>query len=434
MPRTKKSILLVVLALVFLCAGSLLVPAVRDRVAWRVDELTTRIYFALHPPEQAVFVPQDQVAKVVQLTIQAMTPDPTIGPTATPEALAAADTAVPGPSVTPLPANVNLPGIHYFNQHFGFNMCAPSNLAMSLSFWGWPGKPQDIAPVVKPFEQDKNVMPYELAAYVEQQTNFGALVRYGGTPELLKSVLAAGFPVLIEKGVYFPEAATGKVSWMGHYNVVNGYDDGAQVFIVQDSFLSDGVNYQVPVDTLVQSWRSFDFVFLVIYPKEKQADLFAALGDYADEQKSDHLAVDIAARDIASLSGVDQFFAYFNRGTSLVHLQDYKGAADAYDEAFKIYAILAEVDKRPYRMTWYQTGPYYAYFFNGRYQDVINLTNITLESTNQPYLEENYYWRARAEAALGKLDEAKKDLKSSLKYHVDFSPSLDLMLQLGISN
>jgi tetratricopeptide (TPR) repeat protein len=158
------------------------------------------------------------------------------------------------------------------------------------------------------------------------------------------------------------------------------------------------------------------------------------LVDYADEKKSDQIGLDIASNEISTFTGVDQFFAYYNRGTSLVHLQDYKGAADAYDEAFKIYANLAEVDKRPYRMTWYQTGPYYAYFYNGRYQDVIDLTTITLESTNQPYLEENYYWRARAEAALGQMDQATKDLKTSLKYHVDFSPSLDLMLQLGISN
>jgi hypothetical protein len=434
MPRIKKSILLVLLAFIVLGGGLMLVPAVHERVAWRVNDLGTRVYFILHPPEKAVFVPQEAVARIVQLTVQAMTPGAAVEPTGTPTPGAAVDTPVPTLAMTPLPASMILNGIHYFNQHFGFNECAPSNLAMALSFWGWTGKPQDVAPLVKPFEQDKNVMPYELADYVVQQTNLAALVRYGGTPELVKSLVAAGYPVLIEKGVYFPEAATGKVSWMGHYNVINGYDDSAATFIVQDSFLSDGANYAIPVDTLVESWRSFDYVFLVVYPKEKQGDLFAVLGDYADEKKSDQIGLDIASNEISTFTGVDQFFAYYNRGTSLVHLQDYKGAADAYDEAFKIYANLAEVDKRPYRMTWYQTGPYYAYFYNGRYQDVIDLTTITLESTNQPYLEENYYWRARAEAALGQMDQATKDLKTSLKYHVDFSPSLDLMLQLGISN
>jgi hypothetical protein len=40
-------------------------------------------------------------------------------------------------------------------------------------------------------------------------------------------MIASGFPVLIEKGSYMQEVS-GRLSWMGHYNIVNGYDDEKQ--------------------------------------------------------------------------------------------------------------------------------------------------------------------------------------------------------------
>jgi tetratricopeptide (TPR) repeat protein len=227
---------------------------------------------------------------------------------------------------------------------------------------------------------------------------------------------------------------TGVFDWMGHYTVVSGYDNASQNFTVQDSYLSNGNNLQVPYDGLVSEWRSFDYVFLIVYPKDKQNDLFNVLGSYADEASSDRTAIQIASKEISNFSGVDQFYAWFNRGTSLVHLLDYKGAADAYDQAYTIYATLPKDKNLPFRMTWYQTGPYYAYYFTGRYQDVVQLATQTIGTTHEPYLEESFYWRAKAELALNDKQAATNDLNTSIKYHPGFSPSLDLMNQLGINN
>jgi hypothetical protein len=58
----------------------------------------------------------------------------------------------------------------------------------------------------------------------------------------------------------------------------------------------------------------------------------------------------------------------------------------------------------PYRMMWYQTSPYFAYYWTGRYQDLINLVNTNLDPSRlKPprSLEESWYWKARAEYALG---------------------------------
>ena len=92
---------------------------------------------------------------------------------------------------------------------------------MALSFWDWKGNRDTVGPVIKPDPQDKNVMPYEMADYVKSQTKLGVALRVGGDQDLLKRFIAAGFPVLVEKGTYLTDL-TGVKSWMGHYEVVNG--------------------------------------------------------------------------------------------------------------------------------------------------------------------------------------------------------------------
>jgi tetratricopeptide (TPR) repeat protein len=219
---------------------------------------------------------------------------------------------------------------------------------------------------------------------------------------------------------------------MGHFNVLTGYDDARHQFIAQDSYYS--ADYPLDYDVVQKEWRSFDYVFLVVYPPDQEAKVMAVLGDYADEVKSYQIAAQTASDEISKLSGVDQFFAWYNRGTSLVKLQDYLGAARAYDEAYSnIYPSLLPVEIRPWRMLWYQTGPYYAYYYTQRYSEVLDLATKTLDAASEPYLEESYYWRARAKIALGNKQGAIDDLRISLKYHTDFPPSLQVMQDLGES-
>jgi tetratricopeptide (TPR) repeat protein len=112
-----------------------------------------------------------------------------------------------------------------------------------------------------------------------------------------------------------------------------------------------------------------------------------------------------------------------------MRLQDYGGTAQAYDQAFLLYPTIAEKE-RPWRMMWYQTGPYWAYFYTGRYQDVIDLATKTLDAMSQPVLEESYYWRALARLALSDNKGAIKDLRSSLESHPGFEPALTQLEQL----
>jgi tetratricopeptide (TPR) repeat protein len=169
----------------------------------------------------------------------------------------------------------------------------------------------------------------------------------------------------------------------------------------------------------------------VVYPPDYENDVLNALGSLADETNSYRVAYDYALAETTTLTDPrDRYFAYFNVGTSLVKLQDYQGAAAAYDTAFSIYPDIEE-KYRPYRMLWYQTGPYYAYYYMARYQDVISLATTTLDAESEHILEESYHWRALAEEALGDRAAAVADLRNALRTHPGFEPSYQQLLEFG---
>jgi len=412
---------------VILVGLTLALPGLRERLLWHLESWRVQIRYALHPPAATVFVPQVPVVTITPL-LPTLTPrpSPTSQPLATPTADAELPTPLPSP--TPLPDTVHISGGRYYDQHGLWNYCAPATLAIALSYWGWEGSRTDIGQVVKPFDKDKNVMPYELADYVNEHTALRALVRAGGTLDLLKQLLAAGFPVVIEKGVYLRDF-NGKLGWMGHYTVVSGYEEPARRFITQDAYFS--ADYPVAYDDLLWQWRSFNYTFLVVYPPERESAVMAALGPYADVGESYRRAAQIASQEASTLSGLEQFFAFFNYGTSLVNLQDYAGAARAYDQAFALLANLPE-DRRPWRIMWYQTGPYFAYYYMGRYQDVVRLADTTIGSADQPYIEESFIWRARARLALGDTAGAAEDVRTALEYHPGFPPAVELAQALNL--
>jgi tetratricopeptide (TPR) repeat protein len=82
----------------------------------------------------------------------------------------------------------------------------------------------------------------------------------------------------------------------------------------------------------------------------------------------------------------------------------------------------------PWRMLWYQFGPYRAYYATERYEDVITLADATLAVAGN--LEESFYWRARARLAQGDTDGARSDLEAALRYHEQWPPALELLQQL----
>jgi len=444
-PNKMLFFLLAIPALIVLALILYQIPPIHRRLAWRVEDLQAKIKYALNPPDEAVFVPGEGADSTTvaplytpTLTVQLPTPE---GPTATLE-----PTLLPTISPTPLPNFVSLDGVVYVDQHGRWNYCGPANLTMALNYLGWPGDRDDVARVVKPGIQDpsidfiqqgrldKNVMPYEMANFVIDETDFNIVVRYGGDIVLLQRLIANGFPVLIEKG-YYEADYTGKVAWLGHYLFVTGYDQASGEFIVQDAYLEPGENVRSSTADFLDGWRSFNYLFMLIYPPDREAELFDLLGPWLDPAWSSLHALEIAEEEIGTFEGINDFFAWFNKGTSHVKLQQYVDAAAAYDNAFTLYARLGNDDtERPYRIMWYQTGPYWAYFYAGRYQDVINLANTTLyETISQPTLEESLYWRGQAYLAAGEIDKAIVDFREAVYLNYKFSAGLAALEQLGVS-
>ena len=424
---TKTKVFWVLITVIVLCGLIYSLPPVRNSFSFDFGQVSSRLHDVFFPPDQALPGSQTLTPGVLSQG----------GPSSTPEVAltgtqpAPTGTATPLVSPIPLPDAVALKGIHYVGQQSQWNYCPPASLAMQLSYWGWTETFAAVDQYVKPFKDDYNVMPYELSDYVTSQTKLSVVIREGGTLDVLKRLVANGYVVLIEKGINSPDTATAKPSWMNHYSVVSGYSDATQEIIVQDSAFKPDLH--IKFETILQDWRPFDYIFMIVYPPEKEQNLMSMLGDYADETNSYRIAYNQATQDINSLSGVDAFFAEFNRGSSQVNLQDYTGAADSYDQAFALYAKLP-ADQQPFRMMWYQTGPYFAYYFMFRYQDVINLATQTINSTDKPYLEESFYWRGRAERANGDAQSDIADQRLALQYHPGFKPSQDELNQLGVTN
>ncbi len=101
-------------------------------------------------------------------------------------------------------------------------------------------------------------------------------------------------------------------------------------------------------------------------------------------------------------------------GTSLVALGEYDRAASAYDRAWQVGL--------PWRMLWYQFGPFEAYFQTGRYQDVMSYVEVNLANGGED-VEETHYWRGRVLEAQGRPQEAVSAYRVALRHNANFAPA-----------
>jgi hypothetical protein len=222
---TRKLVLILLVASPILCLLAVVLyfyPPVNESLAWRLDSFKASIVYALDPPEQAVFVPQGG-----QPGTPAVTPSPTVTlfplPSFSPFSTAATPTEIPLPTATltptPLPAQTALNGVvHYYQT---WNNCGPANLAMALSYWGCRVINRTLQHT-ETERRDKNVMPSEIEP-LSKMTDYQAVVREAVSR--ITSRLSIGrFPVLPRRAL-----KVGFTGWMGHYQVVSGYDDATQL-------------------------------------------------------------------------------------------------------------------------------------------------------------------------------------------------------------
>ena len=202
--KNKKFWLILIAGAIFLVV-ILSMPPVWSRVSFYSRDAYARVKYWLNPPSEAVFVPSGgktdpDVATAVAATLTAIAPTPAQVdlPTITPTASTSQPTTLPTLTPTPLPASAYLPGV--ISEPQLWNNCGPATLSMYLSFYNWGLTQNEAADALKPNPRDKNVMPYEMIDFVNERTAQRALWRYGGDFQTLKTLLSAGFPVMVENG------------------------------------------------------------------------------------------------------------------------------------------------------------------------------------------------------------------------------------------
>ncbi len=327
----------------------------------------------------------------------------------TDEALRAATQIFPAtvtPPVVPMPIPpaARLEGLRH--EYQTWNNCAPATISMALSYFGVMDGQAQAARFLKPDPDDKNVGPDELATYARLR-GFGAVVRIGGDLDRLRALLAADVPVVVETW-FIPEPG----DEMGHYRVLVGYSDAEQRFTAFDSY--NGPEVTLDYEEFDGLWRVFNRTYVPVYRPDQTAAVQAALGDHLDDRVMFAAA---AVRANAEIQGGEDAFGWFDLGSSLLGLGDAKAAATAYDRARALGL--------PWRMLWYQFGPFEAYAAEGRWEDVAALADVNL--LNASNLEESQYWRGRAMAAAGDTDGARSAWLAALRLNPNFTPAAEAL-------
>lgn len=389
--------------LIVLAVALYQVPAVQERINWRIDfakAFVRGIFDPVKPmPTPAAVevagmttaLPEDPAVPVGPTRTQ--TPTVTITPTLvnTPS-----PTPTRGPTLTPtpLPDKIDLPAPEFEKQEV--NNCGPATLAMHLRYYGWQGDQTTISSLIKPKSEDRNVNVEELVAYVNTEVP-GLEIQYrvGGDIDTLRRLLAAGFPVTIEEGFKMAESYWfNDDRWSGHYLLLTGYDDASQRFTAQDVFV--GPNLSVHYQSLDKNWKAFNRVYVLVYPPDQRERVQQVLGEQWDVDVNRQTALDAAQKETEA--DPTDSYAWFNLGTNLVYFEKYSQAAQAYDEARK--------NGLPQRFLRYQFGPFFAYFHTARMEDLLALTEYALKRT--PNSEEALLWRGWAMYRQGNLEESSK--------------------------
>lgn len=421
--KKRKPFLIIIYAciIVLFCVGIYFLPPIQSRLAWRLASLQTKIHYYFNPPDQVSFSPiQEELSLATESNpqISVITPSATFAPTETPTPI-----ILPTITLTPtaIPASVILTGV--VHEYQSFNNCGPASLSMLLSYWGWEGDQRNTKAFLRPNEDDANVMPEEMLAFVEQQTQLSGVLRMGGDLDLIKRLVAAGFPILIEIGHHPP-----KDWWMGHYVVVNGYDDAWSALITQDSLIM--ADFPIPYHDLnTRWWRDFNFVYLVVFPPEREHEVASILADDYDPLLNLQRTLQKTEAELPLLTERDLFFGLLNQAETLHRLGRNDEAVTAFDQAFTHYNTLDE-KQRPWRVLWYRVDAYQAYYTTGRYQTVIDLAKTTLSMLNKRGLEESHYWRGMAYEALGEFDKARFDYEIALQLRPTYQEALDSLSRI----
>ncbi len=334
-------------------------------------------------------------------------PTPTLTPAATPEPTEE-PTPTPTPTPEPLPPSAYLePMTHAYQT---WNNCSAVSASMVLSYFGITRTQEQLGPVFRPNPGDKHVEPPQFVAFFPE---YGLRTRVveGGSIDVVKRLVAAGFPVIT------PQWLDHKPDAIGHYRVVRGYDDGRGGFIVNDSMF--GPDVLLPYGEFEELWRAFNYRYLPVYRPEDEPRVLAILGEDADPQRNYQRALALFQR--LAEERPDDAYVWFSIGTSYFLLGDYQAAVQAYERA--------EAIGLPPKMLWYQFWPVAAYNNIGHHQRALELATAQIATAGT--FGEMRYERGRAFEAMGNLDAAIAEYRRALQDDANLEVARQALERLG---
>ncbi|XWX03636.1 C39 family peptidase [Aggregatilineales bacterium SYSU G02658] len=331
--------------------------------------------------------------------------------------------AAPARAQESLPSSVRLDGLAMVWQDV--NRCSAAAFTIQLSYWiEEPVNYREVIGRMNPNPRDLSVRVEEMVEIAQERYGLMGVVRRGGTLELMKALVAAGFPVLVENSYY--EGGNAARDWMSHNRVLMGYDDALGEFYVFDSLLGNGPDRRgraFAYDDFDRRWLAFNRDYVVLFPPERAATVQLILGEMWDEAANARFVIEQAQADLEIVpSRMDRAFALLNLAYGYFHTGQLEAAVAAVDEALGMNAL-------PWRYFWYEFTALDVYVAAGRYDDVQRIVSSTLAGLTG-IVEELYYYAGVAAEAQGDTRRALNNYRAAVQGNLYYIAASDALRAL----
>lgn len=296
-----------------------------------------------------------------------------------------------------------LPGAKWVPQ--SFNNCGPATTSMVLQYFGFEVSQVVTKEALRTNPTDFNVFTREMADYLRNSYGIESRLMYNGNINLLKTLVANGFYVVVEDWLHPNED-------IGHVTIIRGFDDDLGVLIADDSYIGVNITYSYEEFDETQ-WKAFNREYLPVYKKDQESVLRAIIGEDWDTKKMFENSVEDNGEVVAS--NPRDMYSWFNLGTSYYALGEYQKAKLAFEKSRAL--------GWPKRMLWYQYQPVATYNKLGEHQKALELVAIGL-SSNDSYAE-LHLESAIAYKGLGDLSRAREEVDKAISYAPNLKVALD---------
>jgi len=163
------------------------------------------------------------------------------------------------------PTQLYLPARHFWQTQ---NNCGPTAVAMAASVFGIDVDPQVARWALRPEPDSVGMDASRVDAYV-RQLGLAAMPRVNGSPDLIRRLLAADVPVLVNQWLTRGQR-------IEHYRLVVGYDTVARGFYVHDS--TYGPYLWVSEADFMALWTPTGRPYVPIYRPNQESAVAAIIG------------------------------------------------------------------------------------------------------------------------------------------------------------